>query len=111
LALDAAGRVRAGEVRLEAPVLLVANPGPDGARPEALGVVAEVLDELLQELVALVGVVDREVARPPAQGLDLAPQDARAHGVEGADPQALDREEDRAARAHLARGLVGEGDR
>src|SRR5262249_2364478 len=92
-------------------VLALADPGADRGRTKALHVVAQVAHDLLDQVVALAGVVDREVARPAAEVLDFAPQDARAGRVEGADPQALHREEGLAALAHLARGLVGEGDR
>jgi hypothetical protein len=96
-------------------VLRGADPRADHRGLEAGRVVVRGLDQLLQELVAVARVVDREVARPPPRGPgergDVPPQDARAHRVEGADPGPADLKERLDALAHLRGGLVREGDR
>ena len=108
---------------LAAAVLLGADPAADDGRAELLGVVTQLLDDLLDEAVAVRRVVDREVPGVPVEDLDLAPQDPGAHRVERTDPGAARaagggsglgrpaRDEALNALAHLARGLVGEGDR
>ncbi len=62
--------------------------------------------------ILVVGVEDGEVGLQADQ-FGVAAQHARARGVKGSDPPAFDRtaEQRRDALAHLARRLVGEGDR
>ena len=92
-------------------VLLVGDPATQDRRAEALGVVPQVLHDLLDQRVALGGVVDAEVPRVRRQVLDVTPQDAGAHGVEGADPGSGElRQEAVHPLAHLRGGLVREGD-
>ncbi len=69
-------------------------------------------DQLLDQPQLIVGVDDGVIALEPDQ-LGMTAQHLRADRVEGAEPRhALDRIADVAADplAHLARGLVGEGD-
>ena len=93
-------------------VLRVRDLRVDAARREALRVLVQLLQHLLDEADLVGAVVDREV-RLVAEPLGLAAQDAAAGGVEGEDPdRARDRaEHGREALAHLAGGLVREGDR
>ena len=69
-------------------------------------------DDLLEQAQLVVGVEDGEVGLQPDR-LGMAAQDARGERVEGAEPHALGALADhrREALAHLARRLVGEGDR
>ena len=66
---------------------------------------------LLDQPLLVVGVEDGE-ARLQAHQLGVAAQHPHADGVEGAEPHALHAAADQPldALAHLARGLVGEGD-
>ena len=81
----------------------------DAARDEPLRVLVELFEDLLgqPDLVGL--VVDREV-RAVAEPLGLAPEDAPAGGVEREDPVRCVPEHGLEPLAHLACGLVGEGD-
>ena len=83
----------------------------DAWRP-APGVQVRRLDHLLHQAQLVVGIEDREVGLEADQ-LGVAPEQARAQRVEGAEPEALDAvpEQQRDAQDHLARRLVGEGDR
>ena len=69
-------------------------------------------DDLLQQRDLVVGVEDRE-ARLEADRLGVAAQDARRDRMEGAEPHAFGGAADHRFQplAHLARRLVGEGDR
>ena len=72
----------------------------------------ELLQDRLNEALGVVGVVDREVLGV-AQALPVDAEHAHAHGVERADPHAARAQtahEPVEALAHLAGGLVGEGD-
>ena len=93
-------------------VLRVRDLGVDAARGEALRILLELLQHLLDEADLVGAVVDREV-RLVAQPLGLAAEHAAAGGVEGEDPdRARHRAEHRRqALAHLAGGLVRERDR
>ena len=93
-------------------VLRVRDLGVHTAGDEALRILLELLQALLDEAHLVGGVVDREV-RPVSESLGLAAQDSAAGGVEGEDP---DRTRDGAEHrhqplAHLPRRLVREGDR
>ena len=91
---------------------LVDQPG-ERARGEALLVEVGGDDQLLEQAQLVVGVEDGEVRLQPDQ-LGMAAQHLGADRVEGAEPRhPLDRVADQPpdALAHLARGLVGEGDR
>jgi hypothetical protein len=82
------------------------------ARRPALVVDVLGLDQLLEQPLLVVGVDDREVGFQAHQ-FGMAAQDLGADRVEGAEPaHALDlrAEHDADPVAHLARGLVGEGD-
>ncbi len=67
--------------------------------------------DLLEQAELVVGVEDGEARGEADQG-GVATQHAGAEGVEGAEPEALDRllQDGADALAHLAGGLVGEGD-
>ncbi|MEZ4387525.1 MAG: hypothetical protein R3D98_08085 [Candidatus Krumholzibacteriia bacterium] len=94
--------------------LVVVLPGADRAadrrQSPLLDVEVEVLQDALQKALLVVGVVDGEVARQ-AEAVGVAAQDARAGGVEGADPEgsAVLAHGRGHPLLHLARGLVGEG--
>ncbi len=92
-------------------VLGVGDGAGDRVGREALVVEVELCEAALDEAFGVVGVVDRE-GRAIAEALGLAPQDARAHRVEGRDPHDAHHWPDQAgdAFAHLRRRLVGEGD-
>ncbi len=92
-------------------VLGVRDDPCHGLRREAFDVQVELAQTALDQAAAVVLVVDRERGRV-AQTLGLAPQDASAHGVEGADPHGARHGTDERldARLHLAGGLVREGD-
>ena len=82
------------------------------ARGPALLVQIGLRDQRLEQAQLIVGVDDREV-RLQADQLGMAAQHLRPDRVERAEPRhAFDRVADMAAHtfAHLARGLVGEGD-
>jgi len=91
-------------------VLLPLDDRQQGARGPALGIKVAGLDHLLDQAQLVVGVDDREVGLEADQ-LGVAAQQARAQGVEGAEPQALDAAAEQRTDPldHLARGLVGEG--
>ena len=83
------------------------------ARRPALLVEIRSGDELLQDPELVVGVEDREIGLEPDE-LGMASEHSRGDRMEGAEPRhALDRSAGylRHALLHLARGLVGEGDR
>ena len=93
-------------------VLRVRDLRVDAARGEALRVLLQLLEHLLDEPHLVGAVVDREV-RLVAQPLGLSAEHAAAGGVEREDP---DRPRHRAEHrrqplAHLAGGLVRERDR
>ena len=112
LLFDAASLQLAAGLTRRARGLDLADPCADRRRLEAGRVVAGLLDELPQELIAVCGVIDRVVARPATtQALDLTAQDAGAHRVEGRDPGPALADEARSPLSHLTRGLVREGDR
>ncbi len=81
----------------------------DAARDEPLRVLVELFEDLLRQADLVGLVVDREV-RTVAEPLGLAPEDAPAGGVEGEDPVGCVPEHGLEPFAHLAGGLVGEGD-
>ncbi len=72
----------------------------------------QLLEDLLHRRLLIGGVVDDEVPRE-ADGRRLAPEEARAEGMKGRDPQpaAVHLEQGRDALPHLLGGLVREGDR
>ena len=90
-------------------VLGLADNGSDPFRRETGVVDAGRFDGLLHQLVAVVDVVDGEVAVESEPAGVLAEQ-ARAERVEGADEDAVAGDELLDAGAHLPRRLVGEGD-
>ena len=107
LAADAAIGLRVDELVLE-----VADLGEERPRVVALRVEVEVAADEGHQPLRVGGVVDRE-RRGPAERLGLGPQDAHAGRVERRHPHDPGPAADEAGDAllHLARGLVGEGDR
>lgn len=102
-----------GEVLLvDQLVLQVADLGAEGLRREPLGVEVQVTADEGHEALGVGGVVDRE-RRGEAELLALAPQDPHTRAVEGHHPHRVRARADELLDAllHLARGLVGEGDR
>ena len=95
-----------------AAVLEALDDRQQDARRPAPRVQVRRLDHLLHQAQLVVGIEDREVGLEADQ-LGVAPEQAGAERVEGAEPQALDAvpEQQRDALDHLARRLVGEGDR
>ena len=95
-----------------AAVLAALDDRQQGARRPAPRVEVRGLDHLLQQTQLVVGIEDGEVGLQPDQ-LGVAAQQARAERMEGAEPQPLEAvpEQQRRALDHLARRLVGEGDR
>lgn len=93
-------------------VLEVGDLGGEGLRRELLRVQVEVAADQGHQALGVGGVVDRE-RRGEAELLRLAAQDADARAVEGHDPHGVGAGADELLDAllHLARGLVGEGDR
>ncbi|MDH6190971.1 hypothetical protein M2168_004003 [Streptomyces sp. CZ24] len=93
-------------------VLEVRDLGGEGLRREALRVEVEVAADQGHQPLGVGRVVDRE-RRGEAEVLRLAAQDAHAGAVEGGDPHGVGARADQLLHAllHLARGLVGEGDR
>ena len=79
---------------------------------EALGVEVEITPYVVGEAHGVGLVVDRERRPVPEHGR-VAPEDARARGVEGGHPHAVRDGTDEIGDPllHLARGLVGERDR
>ncbi len=93
-------------------VLEVAHLVREAARRVPLGIEVELAHHRRHEALAVGRVVDREVRlQPNAPG--LAAQDPHARTVERADPHGPGARPDEGldALAHLARGLVREGDR
>ena len=107
-------RVRRGQpVGAEGAVLPAVDQRQEQPRRPALLVDALGEDELAQEPQLVVGVEDGEVRLQPDE-LRMPAQELDAERVEGAEPgHALDDAADQPAdpRLHLARRLVGEGDR
>ncbi len=96
-----------------AAVLPVVDQAGEVARGPALGVDVLGLQQLLDQPLLVVDVDDGEARLQPHQ-LGVAAQNLRGDRVEGADPaQPLGHRPDDVGdpRAHLAGGLVGEGDR
>ena len=95
----------------EPAVLPALNGAEEDAGGPALLVEVGGRDHLFQEADLVVRIQDGEVGLE-AQERRVAAQDADREGVEGAEPQSLDHPPDEGAQAlaHLARGLVGEGD-
>ena len=93
-------------------VLQVGDLGAERLRRELLGVQVEVAADQRHQALGVGRVVDRE-RRGEAELLRLAAQDPHAGAVEGQTHIALARGADQLLDAllHLARGLVGEGDR
>ncbi len=108
------GRLSGGYVlRGEAPVLPAVDEGGELARRPALLVDLLGRDDLLEQPDLVVGAEDGEIRAQPDQ-LGMAAQDLGADRMEGAEPgHALARRpgETGDALLHLARRLVGEGDR
>ena len=96
----------------EAPVLPALDDDGEGARRPALLVDVLGADELLEQADLVVGVEDGEVWLEPRK-LGVAAQDAGGDGMEGAEPEAGGGAADQPLHPadHLARRLVGEGDR
>ena len=93
-------------------VFLVRNPTAHRRRAKAFRIKTKLLDDLLDQLISIRGVVDRKVPGEWRQVLDVPAQDARTHGVKGADPGALEvGQQTIYSLAHLFGSLVGEGDR
>ena len=112
-AVGVVGAVRARHlVDGEAPVLPALDDDGEGARRPALLVDVGRLDDLLEQANLVVGVEDGEVGLE-ARELGVAAQDAGRNGVEGAEPEAGGGAAQQSLHAadHLARRLVGEGDR
>ena len=112
LAIGELGPVRGGDLlRPEAAILPALDDDREGARRPALLVDIRRANELLEEAHLIVAVENGEI-RLEADQLRMATQDARRHGVEGAEPEPLRRAADELGDAldHLARRLVGEGD-
>ena len=113
-ALVMAGLAEPGRVGLlvDQLVLEVGHLRGEGPRPIALGVQVEVAQDHRHEALAVGGVIDREGRLQPDVG-GLATQDAHTGRVECRDPHGLAAGADQRGNpiAHLAGGLVGEGDR
>jgi len=109
---EVAGLERADPVRRLAPVFPALDHAHQRLRGPTLGIHMRRFHHLLEDAELVVGIEDREARSEADQGR-VPPQHARAERVERAKPQSLDRlVEDRAdPLAHLARRLVGEGDR
>ncbi len=92
-------------------VLEVGHLRGEAARRVALGVEVELAHDQRHHPLGVGGVVDRERRLEPDRA-GLAAQDPHAGRVEGRDPHPVGPRADQAddALAHLARGLVGEGD-
>ena len=101
-----------GAGRIDQLVLPERDQAVHTARREALGVEAEVADDVAGQPHGVGLVVDRERARI-AQHFAVTAQDPHARRVERGDPHRLDDRPDQGADplAHLGRGLVGERDR
>ena len=99
-------------LRAQALVLLVVDEPGDLARHPARLVESLALEELLHHAQLVLGIEDLE-ALWQACFTPMQAQQAVRDAVEGADPEraARDAEQPLDARAHLGRGLVGEGDR
>ncbi len=111
-----AGEMRAfgrrGLFRRPAPVFPVIDQAGQMLGRPALGVDVFGFEKLLDQALLIVGVDDGVAGLEPHQ-LGVPAQDLGGDGMEGAQPaQALGRRPDDVgdARAHLPRGLVGEGD-
>ena len=85
LLVDERPGLRQGRHRVDIVVLPAADHRAGAAGRELLGVDLEVVQDLLEQLLAVVGVEDREVVRH-ARGHAVGAQDAQAGRVEGADP-------------------------
>ena len=114
-------RASVGEVRAvgardlvgsQPPVLPALDDDREGARRPALLVDVLGPKELLEQADLVVAVEDGEVGLEACE-LGMAAQDAGGDGVEGAEPEAGGGAPDQLLDAadHLARRLVGEGDR
>lgn len=93
-------------------VLQVRDLRRERLRRIALRVEVQVAADQRHQPLGVGGVVDRE-RRGEAEALRLAAQDPHARAVEGHDPHGVGARSDELLDAllHLARGLVGEGDR
>ena len=92
-------------------VLPEADDAVHPARREALGVEAQIADDVAGEAFGIGLVVDAERTRV-AEQVGVGPQDAHARGMERADPHLVRHgpHQHCHALAHLGRGLVGERD-
>ncbi len=110
--LEAVGRLVREGLLVDELVLEVGDLGAEGLGREPLGVEVQVPADQGHQALGVGRVVDRE-GRGEAQLLGLAAQDAHARAVEGGDPHGVRPRADQFLDAllHLARGLVGEGDR
>ncbi|MGC0428154.1 hypothetical protein RKD32_004509 [Streptomyces sp. SAI-195] len=110
--LEAVGGLGGEVLLVDQLVLQVRDLGAEGLRRELLRVQVEVAADQCHEPLGVGGVVDRE-RRGEAELLRLAAQDADARAVEGHHPHRVGAWADELLHAllHLARGLVGEGDR
>ncbi|MGY3680304.1 hypothetical protein ACVWXU_003927 [Streptomyces sp. TE33382] len=93
-------------------VLQVGDLGRERLRRVALGIEVQIAADQGHQPLGVGGVVDRE-RRGEAELLRLAAQDPHARAVEGHDPHGVGARADELLDTllHLARGLVGEGDR
>ena len=104
-------------LRIDHVVLGPGDAAKNGARGELLGVEAHAAHDLLDDALLIVFVVDGEGAGESFavdfERFNVAAQDAHAERVEGGDQRLGKRgvaEQPVDALAHLAGGLVGEGD-
>ncbi len=110
--LEAVGGLGGEVLLVDQLVLQVRDLGAEGLRRELLRVDVQVAADQGHQALGVGGVVDRERGRE-AELLRLAAQDADARAVEGHHPHRVGTRADELLDAllHLARGLVGEGDR
>ncbi len=110
--LEAVGGLSGEGLLVDQLVLEVGDLGGEGLRRIALGVQVQIAADQGHQALGVGGVVDRE-RRGEAELLRLAAQDADARAVEGHDPHGVGARAHQLLDAllHLARGLVGEGDR
>ena len=88
------------------------NTGEDLPLPQVFCVDAESLAGLLHQCLLIIGIIDRE-SRLIAQQINVAPQNADAHGMESGDPDSMGISSQDLIHPlpHLTGSLVGKGDR